>query len=69
MMAVFVYPAKAFDTVNNKFMFNRLENSGIMGLSLDSLKDYLLKIMQLVGVKTSLSEPLPVIMGVQQGQY
>lgn len=66
-LTVFLDLAKAFDTVNHDILFNRLENSGIRGMSLSILKDYLTDRMQVVKINNCLSDPLPVSMGVPQG--
>lgn len=66
-LAVFLDLAKAFDTVNHKILLKRLEKVGIRGLALNIFQDYLTDRIQRVKIVDSLSEPLPITMGVPQG--
>ena len=65
--AIFIDLAKAFDTVNQSILADRLGSIGVSGHSLDWFTNYLTDRMQYVKSEYLLSHPLPVTKGVPQG--
>lgn len=64
---VFIDLRKAFDTVDIDILLAKLPSFGISGIELEWFKSYLTGRSQTVVVDGSLSEPLPVNIGVPQG--
>lgn len=65
--AVFLDLKKAFDLVNHHVLLNKLQNIGVREKSLRWFENNLDNRMQSVSVNGSLSDPLPVSLGVPQG--
>ena len=55
-VGIFLDISKAFDTVDRKILFSKLENAGIRGLALELLKNYLSDRYQKVYVNGTLSQ-------------
>ncbi len=64
---VFIDLHKAFDTVNFDILLKKLECCGVQGTELKWFTSYLYGRSQTVTVDGTLSEPLPVTVGVPQG--
>jgi len=64
---LFIDFKKAFDTLDHRKILNKLYNSGIRGMCLDWLKNYLHKRQSLIKVDDILSNPIDVSSGVPQG--
>ena len=64
---IFLDLQKAFDTMNHKYLLQKLEHYGIRGKVLDWFRTYLLGRSQYVAVNGHPSEILPVTYGVTQG--
>lgn len=67
VVATFIDLQKAFDTVDHKLLFTKLEKYGIRGLALRLLKSYLTNRTQKVKINDTLSEATTVEIGVPQG--
>jgi len=57
---------KAFDTVNHKFLLNKLEKFGIRSISLSLIKSYLSHRKQTVHINNTRSSLKPISCGVPQ---
>lgn len=66
-LAIFLDLAKAFDTVDQEILLNRLEEVGIRGSALELFKNYLTCRQQKVKVNDMVSDSLIVTTGVPQG--
>ena len=66
-MVLFFYLAKAFDTLNHDILFKKLEHYGIRGTPLNLIKSYLTNRSQKVIINETLSDELPITIGVPQG--
>ena len=65
--AVFIDLTKAFDTINHKILFHKLESFGLTGPPLQFIKGYLTNRFQVVQVNNNLSSAKPINRGVPQG--
>ena len=63
---IFIDPQKAFDTVDDKILVNKLAHYGIRGLANDWFKSYLLSRYQFVSINGYESNKLPMKHGVPQ---
>jgi hypothetical protein len=66
-LAIFCDFSKAFDTIDHNRLLMKLNRYGIRGAALDLIKSYLSGRAQVVTVKNSISESLPINHGVPQG--
>lgn len=66
-ISIFFYLTKAFDTIDHKLLFGKLNRMGIRGRVLDILKSYLSDKIQRVKINKTLSDPRIVTYGVTQG--
>ncbi|MGE5862423.1 MAG: RNA-directed DNA polymerase, partial [Nitrososphaerales archaeon] len=66
-IGIFVDLSKAFDTINHKILFNKLEYYGIRGIALNWFKSYLQNRKQYVEYNKTKSSQLPITCGVPQG--
>ena len=64
---IFLDLSKAFDTVNHKFLLDKLFFYGIRGIALEWFKSYLCNRKQFVSIGNSNSDIKPIPMGVPQG--
>ena len=65
-IGVFLDLSKAFDTVNNVILFNKLEHYGIRGLSPEWVKSYFSERAQFVEFNNVRSSPQGISCGVPQ---
>ena len=65
--AVFIDLSKAFDTISDANLLNKLPNYGIKDVELQWFRDYLSNHHQSVVYDKHCSNPLPVSCGVPQG--
>lgn len=65
--AVFIDFTKAFDTINHKILFSKLESLGICGPPLTLLRSYLADRTQVVRLLDATSQTITVNQGVPQG--
>ena len=66
-IGTFIDLSKAFDTIDHKLLFKKLEFYGIRGTPLEWLKSYLLNREQFVQIDETVSDRLKVLCGVPQG--
>jgi hypothetical protein len=66
-LSIFIDLKKAFDTVNHVILLQKLEQCGVRGLPLQWFSDYLRDRCQRVKVRSSLSGPKTVNIGIPQG--
>ena len=66
-LTVFLDFSKAFDTVDHKILFSKLEHYGIRGLALDMIKSYLSNRMQYVDIDGFESSKQLIKCGIPQG--
>ena len=66
-LVVFLDLAKAFDTVDQKILIERLEKVDVRCSALDLFKNYLTNRQQKVRINEILSDPLKITTGVPQG--
>jgi hypothetical protein len=66
-IGIFIDLAKAFDTVNHKILFRKLEHYGIRGVALHWIKDYLSRRKQYVYYNNVSSSLKDILCGVPQG--
>ena len=67
VLGVFLDFSKAFDTVNHKILFDKLESYGIRGIPMDWFKSYLSNMQQYVEYNGIHSKPQIITCGVPQG--
>ena len=67
VIGVFLDFSKAFDTVNHKILFEKLEHYGIRDLPLKWIKSYLSERSQYVFYNSTKSDLKPITCGVPQG--
>ena len=66
-VGIFLDLSKAFDTVNHKILFCKLENYGVRGIALNWFKSYLSNRIQIVSYNCANSDEQPICCGVPQG--
>ena len=64
--AIFLDLKKAFDTVSHSLLINKLKKYGISGIELNWFKSYLSNRMQSVKIGCSLSDLMPIDIGIPQ---
>lgn len=64
---IFIDLKKAFDTIDHKILFCKLEKYGIRGLSLEWIKSYLMNRQQFVQIDNYKSSHMELICGLPQG--
>lgn len=64
---VFVDLSKAFDVVNHEKLLNFIEDMGIRGVANELIENYLTNRSQCTRINNTLSEKLPITIGVPQG--
>jgi hypothetical protein len=64
---IFLDFSKAFDTVNQNILLNKLNKYGVRGVVLDWFKSFLQNRLQYVKMGNIESEPLNVVCGIPQG--
>lgn len=67
VLLIFIDLAKAFDSIDRKILFNKLECAGVKGLALNWFKSYLSNRKQVVSINNQISEERNVKYGVVQG--
>lgn len=65
--AIFIDFTKAFDTINHRILYAKLESLGICGPALTLLQSYLLDRTQVVQFADAVSQPITTNQGVPQG--
>ena len=66
-LCVFVDLAKAFDTVSHKLLLEKLEISGIRGITVELFQSYLTNLQQKVIIDDVTGQEITVIFSVPQG--
>lgn len=67
VVGIFVDLKKAFDTIDHKILFTKLERYGIRGVALEWLINYMEKLNQYVQMEDYRSTCLDISVGVPQG--